>query len=105
MKKGRPALVVSALCDEAARAAVEGALLRESTTIGLRRHAVERTELERRIVEVETPWGRVPVKVAGPEAEWANAAPEFEACRRLAAEHAVPLKRVYAEAIAAFLRR
>ena len=37
-------------------------LLRESTTLGVRSYAVERTALERDWVEVETPWGRVRVK-------------------------------------------
>lgn len=104
MKKGRPALLVGALCDASARSAVEATLFRESTTIGVRAHAVDRTALARRIVEVETPYGRVPVKVSGPggDDEAANAAPEFEACRALARERGVPVKRVWAEALAAF---
>src|SRR5207244_4063422 len=76
MKKGRMGFVVSALCDEGARAVVEAALLRGSTTIGLRRHEVTRTVLPRRSVEVETPFGTVRVKVAGDGDE--NVAPEFE---------------------------
>ncbi len=104
MKKGRPGLLVGALADPERRAAVEAALFRDSSTIGVRAHAVERTVLPRRIVEVETPFGRVPVKVAG-GGEAINAAPEFEACRALACQHGVPTKRVWAEAIAAFYRR
>jgi uncharacterized protein (TIGR00299 family) protein len=104
MKKGRPGFIVSALCDPTGRDAVERALFRGSSTIGVRRHAVERTVLPRRIIDVETPWGAVPVKVAG-EGDDENVAPELEACRRLATERGVPLKRVYAEAIAAFYRR
>ncbi|HEX6835883.1 MAG TPA: nickel pincer cofactor biosynthesis protein LarC, partial [Polyangia bacterium] len=80
MKKSRPALTVSALCAPAARDAVAAALLRESTTIGVRFSTRERHVLPRRLVEVDTPWGKVPVKVAG-DGDAANAAPEYEICR------------------------
>ena len=101
MKKGRPGFVVAALVEEVGRVAVEETLLRESTSIGVRRHAVERTTLPRRIIEVETRFGKVLVKVAG-EGASANIAPEFESCRRVAAERSAPLKQVYAEALAAY---
>jgi len=104
MKKGRPGHLVAALCDPARADAVERAIFRGSSTIGVRRHAVARTVLPRRLVPVETPFGRVNVKVAdGPDGE--NAAPEFEECRALAEAGGVPLKRVWAEALAAYYRR
>jgi uncharacterized protein (TIGR00299 family) protein len=105
MKKGRPALQLSALCEPAARDAVSAALLAESTTIGVRHRTVERTVLPRRIVEVDTPWGRVKVKLAGPEGAPLNVAPEYEDCRRLARAAGVPVKRVYLAALAAYDRR
>jgi uncharacterized protein (DUF111 family) len=108
MKKSRPALLVGAVCAPERRTEVAAALLRESTTIGVRWHAAARTVLPRRLVEVETPYGPVPVKVAGaldrPD-QIANAAPEYEVCRRLAREHGVPVKLVYGAAIGAFYRR
>jgi hypothetical protein len=102
MKKGRPALLVGALCEQAKRDQVVRACLRESSTIGVRHYAVERSVLARRFVEVETPFGKIPIKVAGEGAEVWNAAPEYEACRRAAAEHGVPVKQVYAAALSAF---
>ena len=104
MKKSRPALTVAALCPPVARDAVAAALLRESTTIGVRFSTRERHVLPRRLVEVDTPWGKVPVKVAG-DGDAANAAPEYEACRTLATAAGVPVKRVYLAALAAFFRR
>jgi uncharacterized protein (DUF111 family) len=104
MKKSRPALTVSALCPPAARDEVAAALLRESTSIGVRFYAAERRILPRRSVEVTTPWGRVAVKVSG-EGDLENAAPEYEACRMLARTAGVPVKRVYQAALAAFFRR
>lgn len=104
MKKGRPGYVVSALASPEALPSVERALFRGSTTIGARRHVVRRTVLPRRSVVVETPFGAVSVKVAG-AGEDENAAPELEDCARLARERDVPLRRVHAEALAAFYRR
>ncbi len=104
MKKGRPALLVGALCPFDRRDGVARAMLRESTTIGVRFHAVERTVLARRVVAVDTPFGSIPLKIAG-EPDLENAAPEYEACLAAARAHGVPLKRVYLAALAAFYRR
>ena len=81
MKKSRPALMVAALAPAAMRDAVAQALLRESTTIGVRFSVMTRTVLPRRLVEVDTPWGVISVKVAG-DGDAVNAAPEYEDCRR-----------------------
>ncbi|MDB4968173.1 MAG: hypothetical protein JWN44_3862 [Myxococcales bacterium] len=104
MKKSRPAFTISALCPPGDREEVSQALLRESTTIGVRFSTVARHILPRRFVDVDTPWGVVPVKVAG-EGDLTNAAPEYDACRKLAASAGVPVKRVYLAALAAFFRR
>jgi hypothetical protein len=101
MKKGRPALLVGALCDESARDAVAGALLRESTTIGLRYWPASRRVLERRELRVATHWGEVALKVCEEGGRVLNVAPEYESCRAVARAHGVPLKEVYAAAIAA----
>jgi pyridinium-3,5-bisthiocarboxylic acid mononucleotide nickel chelatase len=104
MKKSRPALMVAALAPAAMRDAVAQALLRESTTIGVRFSVMTRTVLPRRLVSVDTPWGAISVKVAG-DGDAVNAAPEYEDCRRAAAAAGVPVKRVYLAALAAFFRR
>jgi pyridinium-3,5-bisthiocarboxylic acid mononucleotide nickel chelatase len=106
MKKGRPALTVSALSDGAHQHAVTMALLRHSTSIGARYRTMRRTTLPRRLVEVSTQYGPVPVKVADGEGGLpANVAPEYEACRWLAREKGVPIKDVYQAALAAFYSR
>jgi uncharacterized protein (TIGR00299 family) protein len=104
MKKGRPALTVSAMGEPAAKEAMARALLVESSTIGVRHRAASRTVLPRRIVEVDTPFGAVPVKLAELDGKVVNAAPEYEACRRLARERGVAVKEVYQAAIAAYRR-
>ena len=104
MKKGRPALTVSAMCELSHRESVTTALLRHSTSIGARYRTMARVVLPRRIVEVMTEYGPVPVKVADGDGGPANIAPEYDACRWLAREKNVPIKDVYQAALAAFHR-
>jgi uncharacterized protein (DUF111 family) len=105
MKKGRPALMLSVLCEPSYREAVTHALLAESTTIGVRHRSVERTVLPRHFVEVDTPYGRVKLKLAGPDGAPLNVAPEYEDCRRVARAAGVPVKLVYLAALSAYDRR
>lgn len=101
MKKSRPGHLLSALVEGGLRDTVVDTLLRESTTLGVRYHRVERQALERDWVEVETPWGRVRVKRGLRDGAVFNAHPEFEDCRRLAEAAGVPLKQVVAAALVA----
>ncbi len=105
MKKGRPGLVLSALCPASRREAVVRAFLEESTTLGVRYRAVERTELSRELVPVETPFGPVRIKVGRLGGEELNARPEWEDCAARARERGVPVKRVLEAAAAAWRRR
>jgi uncharacterized protein (DUF111 family) len=104
MKKGRPALLLSALATEDARPAVIAAILRETTTIGVRYAPRRRTVLARRTVTVDTRYGAIPIKLAEDGGALVNAAPEYEACAAAARRYAVPVKLVFAAALAAFDR-
>jgi pyridinium-3,5-bisthiocarboxylic acid mononucleotide nickel chelatase len=103
MKKGRPALTVSALCSPALLQRVGAVLLAESTTIGFRYHAVGRHTLERSVLEVQTAYGPLVIKIAKEGDRVLNAAPEFEVCKAAADRVHAPLKEVYAAAMAAYL--
>ena len=97
MKKGRPGVLVTALCDPARSADVASRLFSESTTIGMRVRREGRLELRREIQEVETPLGRVRVKaVVLPNGE-ERRAPEYEDLRRIAAATGRPLVSVLDE--------
>jgi uncharacterized protein (TIGR00299 family) protein len=103
MKKGRPAFTLSALAPAPSRDAVIAAILRETTTIGVRFSTRERTVLARRSVSVTTRYGTIAVKVAmGPTGETLNVAPEYEDCAAAGRRHGVATKLVYAAALAAF---
>ena len=78
-------------------------LFRETTTIGLRWRIENKLALDRELVEVGTPWGKVRVKVArGSSGGVTNASPEYEDCRAIAQRHSIPLKEVMQAAIQAY---
>jgi hypothetical protein len=101
MKKGRPALTISALARVENADAVAHAMLRETTSLGLRRYEVSRAERPRRTIEVETSYGRIPVKVAGGPFGPPQVKPEFDACLAAARAHGVPVREVVRAATAA----
>ena len=101
MKKGRPGMVLSCLAPEGLVGAVEEAFFRETPTFGVRRSAVVRSKLAREHVEVETRFGRVRVKVGRRGGRVVTASPEYEDCRRLAAERGAALREVYGAALEA----
>ena len=102
MKKGRPALLVTALCPPAAARAVGRALLTHSTSFGLRQRRLQRQTLRREHRSVQTPYGPVRIKLGWLEGELLQHSPEHQDCARAAREHGVPLPKVYACALAAF---
>jgi pyridinium-3,5-bisthiocarboxylic acid mononucleotide nickel chelatase len=99
MKKSRPAVTIGVIAEAARRDAIAEIIFAETSTIGLRFHAVGRLKLYREIHEVETRWGKVRVKVSGAHGrEPATISPEYDDCRRIATEHKVALRIVMEEA-------
>jgi pyridinium-3,5-bisthiocarboxylic acid mononucleotide nickel chelatase len=102
MKKNRPGTLLTVVAPPTLRAAMTDVIFRETTTIGLRYHDVDRECLERTMVPVETPIGIVRVKVATRDGRVLNATPEFEDCAKLAAAQNLPVKDVQALAMKAY---
>ncbi len=97
MKKGRPGVLVTALCDPRRSMAVMERLFAESTTIGIRVRREGRVELRRSVRDVETPLGRIRVKsVVLPSGE-ERLVPEYEDLRRVAAARGRPLIEIMEE--------
>lgn len=101
MKKGRPGWIVTALARSAEASAVAEAMLRHTSTIGVRFTEVGRRELARRMVEVDTEYGSIAVKVSGGGSEPLKLKPEFEVCARVARERGIPVRLVLDAALAA----
>jgi uncharacterized protein (DUF111 family) len=102
MKKSRPGHLVGVVVSGSRRQAISDALLRESTTLGVRYYRVERMVLERSVEEVSTRFGPVRIKLGHRGGTVLNAQPEFEDCRRIAQKEKVPIKQVWAEALASY---
>jgi uncharacterized protein (TIGR00299 family) protein len=102
MKKGRPAFLLSALCTEANKIAVEDVVFAETSSIGVRWQQIRRTVAERNMVPVQTEWGTVGIKVAERGGQVINVAPEFGDCRHLAEQSGAPLKKIYQAALQAW---
>lgn len=86
MKKGRPGLLVTVLCDDARRMPLESLLLEESSTLGVRAHRVQRSVLERWQETRETTLGPVAFKIARLPSGALCTRPEDDELRRLCRE-------------------
>ncbi len=102
MKKNRPGVMVSVLCQADDIRKLEKILFRETSTLGVRRWPVSRHKLDRRSHSVGTIFGPVEGKLAVLSDGTTSFSPEYESCRRIAAEKDVPLKDVYEAALKAF---
>jgi uncharacterized protein (DUF111 family) len=99
MKKSRPAVTLGVIVEAARRDSIAEIIFAETSTIGLRFNTVARLKLHREIGEVETRWGKVRVKTSGAQGrEPVTISPEYDDCRRIAAEHKVALRVVMEEA-------
>jgi len=98
MKKNRPGTLVRVIAKPEDREALAQLMFAETSTLGLRIYSAERRVKERHTLEVETPHGKVRIKIA----QDGSYAPEYEDCRKLARETGVPLKQILAEANLAY---
>jgi hypothetical protein len=102
MKKNRPGVLFSVLCAAGAADKFTEMILRQTTAFGVRRTLVDRRKLRREFRTVQTPHGPVTVKLGFLNGGVAQAAPEFESCKKLAAEKNLPLAEIYHAAMAAW---
>jgi uncharacterized protein (DUF111 family) len=98
MKKNRPGLLVTILCEAESVSRLIDLGFQETTTIGVRTYEVRRKTLDRQYMPVETEFGSVRVKLSRMNESLLNATPEYEDCQRIAVERGVPLKRAIAAA-------
>src|SRR5216684_1490652 len=105
MKKNRPGMLLTVLSRPEDASRLTRIIFTETTTLGVRRREEQRQALARKWITVVTRWGEVRLKVASLNGAVTNYAPEYEDCRKLAAEHRVPLKSVMQEAVQGYLKR
>lgn len=93
MKKSRPGSMFTVIARPEDQEALAAILLAETSALGLRIHTADRRVLSREIVDINTKYGTVRMKVSG-----SAASPEFDDCRKLALQAGVPLRQIIAEA-------
>ena len=102
MKKGRPATMLSALCEPEALEKLQEIIFAETSTFGIGYRELNRKTLDRESVEVATSAGPIQVKIGRQAGRILQVAPEFESCYAAAQRSHQPLKRVYELAVEAF---
>jgi uncharacterized protein (TIGR00299 family) protein len=97
MKKGRPGIKLSVLCNIRDEGKMTEALLRETSTLGVRKYKVEKTMLNREFSKVSTKYGEVTVKASLLNGERIKCKPEYDDCKRLAKENNLSINEIYSE--------
>ena len=98
MKKNRPANKLTVLSPLSHVNELSRLILQHTSSFGVRVHEAWRHKLERFHRHVDTRYGRIAVKCGTLDDRIVQAAPEYDACKRAAREHGVPVRLVYAEA-------
>jgi uncharacterized protein (TIGR00299 family) protein len=101
MKKNRPAVMFSVLCERELRDQIVDLIYRETTTLGIRVRSVTREILERETVSVKTIYGNIDVKIGRRGKQVLNVMPEYEQARAAAIENGVAFNEVRDAAIQA----
>jgi uncharacterized protein (TIGR00299 family) protein len=99
MKKQRNGILLSVLCEPAHKASFMELIFSETSTLGVREYNIHRHCLKRHFDEVETPYGKVKVKIGIFKGREVSRSPEFEDCRKLAEEQGISVQEVYNAAI------
>ncbi len=95
MKKNRPGVQLSVLCENNGVQKIADIVFAETTSFGVRMDQVQRLKLERRFESVPTPFGEIVVKLGLKDGTIIQVAPEFESCRAASEKSGQPLRVIY----------
>ena len=105
MKKNRPGILLTVLAKLEDASRLTHIIFTETSTLGVRRREERRQTLARKWITVETRWGNVRLKIGSMNGTVTNYAPEYEDCRKIAAQHHVPLKSVMQAALQGYSKQ
>lgn len=97
MKKGRPGIKLSVLCDEDIEEKLIEIILKETTTLGIRKYKVEKTMLKREFSLVKTKYGEVRIKSSFFNNKKIKSKAEYDDCKKIAIENNISINEVYDE--------
>jgi pyridinium-3,5-bisthiocarboxylic acid mononucleotide nickel chelatase len=95
MKKGRPGIVLNVLCETGSAESVKNIIFTESTSLGIRIFPFRKDTLTRKFETVKTIYGNVTVKRSFYKGKEVSFKPEYEECKKIAADTGIPVKEVY----------
>ena len=98
MKRSRPGVVLTALCEPGRVADLSRLLFEESSTLGVRWTAYQRARLDREMVRLDTAHGPVTFKVSRLDGRVITVTPEFEEIRRIARDRGLAVREVLEQA-------
>jgi uncharacterized protein (TIGR00299 family) protein len=96
MKKNRPGIQLQVVGRPEDNEKLINIIFRESTTLGIRTSYSQRAVLERGVLTVDSPWGKMRVKKVINQDGGTILLPEYEECRRIAKKNNLALRDVYA---------
>jgi uncharacterized protein (DUF111 family) len=99
MKKNRPGTKLTVLCHPEKKEGIVEVVLKHTSTFGVRLSNMERSILDREIVEIETDFGSIRCKVGKLGGEVLKYSPEYEDCRAASDKYGRPITDIYNEAI------
>jgi uncharacterized protein (TIGR00299 family) protein len=100
MKKGRPGIMLSVICETELADSVKNIIFTESTSLGIRTFPFKKDTLVRKFETIKTTYGDISVKRSFYNGKEVSCKPEYEECKRIAAEKGIPVKEVYNNIVA-----
>lgn len=95
MKKHRPGVLLTVICQEEKKEAILNTIFKETTTLGIRMSRSRRRKLKRERKTFPSSLGKVKVKLSFFGDEVINVSPEYDDCRKIAQKKNLPLRKVY----------
>jgi uncharacterized protein (TIGR00299 family) protein len=99
MKKGRPGIVLSVICEKEKTDKLKEIIFTESTTLGIRTITFRKDTLSRNFETVDTSFGKVTFKRSFYKGREVSCKPESDDCRRIASDRGLPVKEVFARLV------
>jgi uncharacterized protein (TIGR00299 family) protein len=95
MKKGRPGILLNVICETELADKVKNIIFTESTSLGIRTFPFRKDTLARKFETIQTIYGSINIKRSYYNGNEVSCKPEYDDCKRVAAEKGIPVKEVY----------
>jgi hypothetical protein len=105
MKKGRPGILLNVICEKELADTVKSIIFTESTTLGIRIFPFRKETLVRKLETIQTIYGQIAIKRSFYNGQEVSCKPEYDECKRIAAEKGIPVKEVYNNILAQLTKK